>query len=267
MADYLYLWNPKRWEWKDFHHAVRLVGEGRGYEDTWSCGGTKAIRPGDPFLLHRVGVEPRGIWGCGVVLTAPAPRDHWDPQRAAEGDKTLSTYLLFQALDTKPLVPLAELEARFPAVHWGAQVSGTRVDKGAADWIFQTVQQQEGRVLGERDEMDAPVHTEGGRRIVTRATYDRSAAARLACLEAWGFDCAVCGFNFGMEYGDIGQGYIEVHHLRPLAAVGEAHPVNPVDDLRPVCANCHRMLHHGGEVRSISELKDHRSAIAEGGGT
>jgi hypothetical protein len=35
----------------------------------------------------------------------------------------------------------------------------------------------------------------------------------------------------------------EVHHLKQVAYDGEEHLVDPIEDLRSVCANCHRMLH------------------------
>lgn len=31
----------------------------------------------------------------------------------------------------------------------------------------------------------------------------------------------VCGFDFGYVYGERGEGYIEVHHVRPLHISGE----------------------------------------------
>lgn len=57
----------------------------------------------------------------------------------------------------------------------------------------------------------------------------------------YGTTCCVCGFDFESVYGKLGAGYIQVHHLRQVAA-GEKR--NTVDDVRVVCANCHVMLHH-----------------------
>ena len=45
-------------------------------------------------------------------------------------------------------------------------------------------------------------------------------------------------------YGKLGQGSIHVRHLAPLADYGEAHQVDPVEDLRPVCPSCHAMPHN-----------------------
>ncbi|MEW1974149.1 HNH endonuclease [Microbacterium profundi] len=55
--------------------------------------------------------------------------------------------------------------------------------------------------------------------------------------------CEVCGFNFGLTYGERGEGYIEVHHVTPLHISGET--VTKLDDLALLCANCHRMCHRG----------------------
>jgi 5-methylcytosine-specific restriction protein A len=60
-----------------------------------------------------------------------------------------------------------------------------------------------------------------------------------------------------MTYGPIGEGRIHVHHLRELAEVKQAHSINPIKDLRPVCPNCHMMLHSKRPALSIDELKKH----------
>ncbi|WP_408313283.1 HNH endonuclease [Paraburkholderia sp. RL17-347-BIC-D] len=83
----------------------------------------------------------------------------------------------------------------------------------------------------------------GKSRLVTANTYDRSPTARQACIAHHGYKCAVCGFCFEEKYGALGAGYIEVHHLNQVADIDEEHLIDPITDLRPVCANCHRMLH------------------------
>jgi hypothetical protein len=97
---------------------------------------------------------------------------------------------------------------------------------------------------------------EGAKQAVMVNRYERSVAARITCIENWGVDCAVCGFNFECAYGDLGAGYIHVHHLKPLSEVGEAYELDPIKDLRPVCPNCHAMLHKQTPAMAISELKD-----------
>ena len=68
--------------------------------------------------------------------------------------------------------------------------------------------------------------------------------------------CVACGFNFDAFYGAAyARSYIEVHHLNPLAG-GGARVVDPAADLRPLCANCHSMVHRRpGTILSIEELR------------
>lgn len=50
------------------------------------------------------------------------------------------------------------------------------------------------------------------------------------------------------------EGLIHVHHLKPLGEVGEGYLLDPVADLRPVCPNCHAMLHRRKPALGIDEL-------------
>jgi len=53
--------------------------------------------------------------------------------------------------------------------------------------------------------------------------------------------CEACDFDFARTYGDLGEGYIEVHHVTPLYISGTQE--TKLDDLACLCANCHRMCH------------------------
>jgi len=52
----------------------------------------------------------------------------------------------------------------------------------------------------------------------------------------------VCDIALRNDTGEIGKGFIHVHHKRPLAALGKRYRLNAVKDLVPVCPNCHAML-------------------------
>lgn len=118
--------------------------------------------------------------------------------------------------------------------------------------------------VGEWDTPSSPVITEevlAPARRVEGATsrvfvnaYERNPAARKACIQRHGVRCVVCGFDFGAVYGDLGKGFIHVHHLVPLAVVSREYVVDPDADLCPVCPNCHAMLHRHSGVLSIDEL-------------
>jgi 5-methylcytosine-specific restriction enzyme A len=106
------------------------------------------------------------------------------------------------------------------------------------------------------DEIDSlgPIW-EGARYHVTVNAYERNSEAKRRCKEHYGTSCYICGFSFGAVYGEVAEGYIHVHHLRALSEIGGEYVVNPVDDLRPVCPNCHAVIHLGGKCRTIEEVR------------
>lgn len=104
------------------------------------------------------------------------------------------------------------------------------------------------------DEINEP-HTEGLSRTVEVNRYERDPRARRECIRHYGPVCQVCGIDFAKAYGVIGDGFIHVHHLVPLASIGMQYIVKPITDLRPVCPNCHAMLHRKSPPFTIDELK------------
>jgi 5-methylcytosine-specific restriction enzyme A len=92
-------------------------------------------------------------------------------------------------------------------------------------------------------------------RVLVNA-HERDPRARAACVRVHGARCAVCGSDFGSVYGDIASGFIHVHHLKPLADIDSEYSVDPAIDLRPVCPNCHAVIHLGGKCRSIEEVQE-----------
>ncbi|MBS0299298.1 MAG: HNH endonuclease [Proteobacteria bacterium] len=98
-------------------------------------------------------------------------------------------------------------------------------------------------------------YVEGAKKQVRVNAYERDPKARKACLAYHGYSCSVCSFNFQTRYGEIGKDFIHVHHLRPLALTDGEYELDPVADLRPICPNCHAMLHRGENVLSIEELQ------------
>ena len=88
---FLYLWNPKKWDWCDLQDAIYGVNNGDIYDMYWNCGNTKKIQIGDFFFLMRLGEEPKGIIGCGYVSSLPRLLTHWDDELAQAGKKCLQT--------------------------------------------------------------------------------------------------------------------------------------------------------------------------------
>jgi 5-methylcytosine-specific restriction enzyme A len=96
---------------------------------------------------------------------------------------------------------------------------------------------------------------EGRVQLVAVNVFERSAKARSACLRHYGCVCAACGFNFENFYGELGREFIHVHHIKPLAEIGEEYTVDPIKDMRPVCPNCHAMLHRKTPALTVDQLK------------
>lgn len=107
------------------------------------------------------------------------------------------------------------------------------------------------------DEIISPQqYVEGACRSITVNAYERDPAARKACIDYHGLSCRLCGFNFEKRYGDLGVGYIHVHHIIPLADIREKYVVDPIKDMIPVCANCHSMIHRRKPALTVDELKE-----------
>lgn len=107
---------------------------------------------------------------------------------------------------------------------------------------------------GENSESTTEYH-EGLAKQVNLTRYERDLKARDACIKKFGFNCYVCQFNFQSVYGNIGKGFIHVHHLEPISnKAGRKHTVDPENDLRPVCPNCHAMLHKSNPPITIKKL-------------
>jgi hypothetical protein len=102
---------------------------------------------------------------------------------------------------------------------------------------------------------DPTTLVEGAVRRVSVNAYERSPEARRQCIAHYGTSCYVCGFNFAAIYGDAVQDFIHVHHLRLLSEIGEQYQVDPVQDLRPVCPNCHAVIHRRKPPYTIDEVQ------------
>ena len=94
------------------------------------------------------------------------------------------------------------------------------------------------------DEIDENVSLpEGAKQRVTVNKYERNPQLRKQCIARYGTKCCICGFSFEDTYGEVAEGFIHVHHVKPLSEIGTRHDVDPVEDLRPVCPNCHAVIH------------------------
>ena len=124
-------------------------------------------------------------------------------------------------------------------------------------WSFETSPLVEPQLLIQSPEqVTRGEYQEGAVRQVLVNVYERDRAARQACISHHGVACGVCGLRFSQRYGALGAGFIHVHHIVPLSDIGPDAKLDPIRDLRPVCPNCHAMLHRQRPPLSIEDLRE-----------
>lgn len=260
MNTYLFVWNPNRWTWDTLEEDVEEVNATGNCPESWSCGVNKSIKKGDRAFLIRIGSEPKGIMGAGFVVSEPFVDRHW----SGEDRKALYVDIDFETILNPVKEPILTLDllktGKLAVQNWTPQASGISIrpellDELEALW-FHFLTTQNIRINPFLPQYQSRLtYREGTPNQVIQTRYERNPHARKACIEYYGYSCAVCNFNFQHVYGDLGKDFIHVHHLTHVSKIGKQYSVDPINDLRPVCPNCHAMLHRGKEELSIEELK------------
>mgnify|MGYP000000043127 CR=1 FL=1 len=105
---------------------------------------------------------------------------------------------------------------------------------------------------------------EGKAGTKTSIVKERSKKLRDAAIQYYTkngkIKCAVCGFDFYEFYGEHGEGYIQIHHESPIYQYSDegftTYIKEAVKDTKPVCSNCHCMIHRKkSHMLTIEELK------------
>ncbi len=93
---------------------------------------------------------------------------------------------------------------------------------------------------------------EGIKKVTQAKVYERSSKLRNCAIEHFTknghVSCKCCAFDFENFYGaEIGKGFIEIHHAKPIFQYEDSDIEKTIEDalenLVPVCSNCHRMIH------------------------
>jgi len=99
----------------------------------WTCGGTKAIQPGDRIFLIRLGVNPRGIVASGHAISPVFQGTHWDQEKAAHGKKANIVYIKFDKMvDADHVYSIEDLKKIPGNMHWSSQSSGVSIPEDVA---------------------------------------------------------------------------------------------------------------------------------------
>lgn len=262
MKTYLLAWNPKRWIWNNIAEMSEDVKAGKGVHDRWSSGVSKRPQKGDRFFLIRLGEEPRGIIASGSIEKDSFEDLHWDEEKSSLGETTNYVEIKYDILlnpDTDPILPRELLNMPpLSEMHWDTQMSGVQISENVAielEKLWINFRNSITFTFPEEVEQSLGEIVEGAVHRVTVNAYERNPEARRKCITHYGAKCSICGFDFFEVYGEIGRDFIHVHHLKQISEIGETYKVNPIKDLRPVCPNCHAILHKQQPPFTIDEVK------------
>ncbi len=236
---YLLTWNPAVW-----NDEITNPSD-------WSCGNNKRIKKGERLFLLRQGAEPRGMVASGWADSDVFEDDEGIRRVSMRFDRLPEEGILF------PRDQLVTLnDGLSPPMDWSIRISGTRIPNGVAARLEKVWEEfSAGRSAPATEISPTFDLSEGTPLETTHNVYERNPEARRRCLEHYGYTCAVCAMSFGKVYGSAAEKIIHVHHLKPLSEATAERAVDPVADLRPVCPNCHEVLHAGGGCRSIEDVK------------
>ncbi|MCY3650061.1 MAG: HNH endonuclease [Acidimicrobiaceae bacterium] len=255
---FILTWKPPNWDTspEDYENRVRTTARGDTVREPWSTGARKSgIAVGDEVVLLRQGTY-RGIIASGHATSEISLAANDRPRVGVAWETWV------HLTDRLPVETLREFAPRFrTAVRAsGEELSpdqATAVRQQWTHWLNQptAMSGDEAGVLLDGN----PVIPEGAKAQVVVNRYERSRRARDACLAHHGYACKACGLRFEQRYGEIGRGFIHVHHTTPLSQVADdpSYKLNPVKDLVPICPNCHAMLHSpGSETLTVKQLRN-----------
>jgi 5-methylcytosine-specific restriction protein A len=95
------------------------------------------------------------------------------------------------------------------------------------------------------------------RKYVYHRKIERNRTAARNAKKFHGTTCQACDLNFGRRYGQIGEGFIEAHHLKPIGTLQEGVPIkyDVASEFAVLCANCHRMIHRTEDPSDLESFK------------
>lgn len=258
METILLAWNPGKFPWGDLQDELARVRIKGRASDAWSVGNSRHPQPGDRFFMIRLGEEPKGIVGSGWITSRAYEGRHWDLNRDTAGQSTLYVNIIFDRLESEPLIAWDRLQQPpFASFRWGIQMSGVRIPADTAAALEAEWERVTSGSTGHPEEFAIRPrdYREGELRRVYVNAYERNLAARARCIARYGFQCAACGMRFLERYGNVAEHLIHVHHLRPLSDIRREYDLDPIRDLRPVCPNCHAVIHLRNPPYTIEEVQ------------
>lgn len=269
MATYLLNYNPRRWEWEGINEAINQLKQNGSYIDSWSCGNRKNIEVKDRVFVIKLGNEERGIIASGWVWNGWYQDISWDEEKVKIG--RLANYIDVDfdiILDPKKnILKYDELQkGKLKEMEWSNQSSGIIVPNDIAVELERVWSDYNNNVIilsnnTSRNELipeeivNSNNYFEGAIAKILVNRFERNAQARRICIQHYGCKCYACNVILEDIYGERAKDFIHVHHIVPLRKIGKRYKLNPIKDLRPLCPNCHAVIHRYKPEIEIDELK------------
>lgn len=233
------------------HGMYKFVGENYNYD------GDKEYTGANDSIHSRDSNIPDGITRKEIINAAKAYDDKSIPHEFSHST-TYDVIINGHIYPPKAIIGIAS------SYHLGKPLTPHHFSGGLQTKCFRVLKENGFQIVLKNENIVYPdevpqtkVYTEGSVTQVKVNRYERDLDAREKCIEHYGLKCQVCDFDFEEEYGDVGAGFIHVHHTFPLSEIKEEYKVDYIEHLKPVCPNCHAMLHKKKPIPySIEELKN-----------
>ncbi|WP_414530049.1 DUF3427 domain-containing protein [Nodularia chucula] len=232
---------------KDIFSIIGLLEEPKG--GNWYTGYTR--HEGDYFIFCNIGIPGRTghdynnhFIGDNLIWFAKNDTKIHQPEIQNLINLKVKKYIFIRSSNQQPFTYIGLGKAKYFEKSSPVKIIWEFIDEDEVNPV---------RLAEEVTETET--YFEGATKLIKVNVYERNPSARQKCIEHYGVICQVCKFSFEKVYGVISEGYIHVHHLKPLSEIGKEYELDPIKDLRPVCANCHAMLHRKKPAYTIDELK------------
>ena len=122
---WLLLWNPSKWNWKDYEEWCERTKKGEKYTNAWTSISKQPLKGDEVFLIKLGDSAPKGIIAHGYVIS--------EVTYQVEGDNSNYVDVEFDRIQNykKDLILLQEdLRNKFEVKHkWSPQPSGIEIDE------------------------------------------------------------------------------------------------------------------------------------------
>ena len=225
-------WDPdRRSGWQFAYTSVLDTMRATGFATVAWPARSAATLGADAWIILQ-GTSERGLLGHGIVAT---------PARDDAASLSIDVDLL---LPRGEHIPESVLLDRIPNFAWDAELHAGTPLAAADERLLRAVWAEQ--VSPSDTAPVAPIPGTLPASALTRTSvnrYEQDPDARRLCVAHHGAGCTVCGFDFEATYGELGRGFIQVHHIVPGSQLTSKYVLDPVTDLVPLCPNCHAMAH------------------------